>query len=81
MKVIDFIKRIKELGYTKDTDIDFDLYDKDDNFCFSLDDSFDIDGENRKYGHDYISIKFRFPPSYLPPEYMKKQMHKAMEEL
>ena len=50
-------------------------------FCFSLDDSFDIDGENRKYGHDYISIKFRFPPSYLPPEYMKKQMHKAMEEL
>ena len=67
MKVIDFINKLQELGYTNDTELAFGFINR------AIEDYYEckiksIDDENRKSGYDDIVVVFEKPEDYIKSE-------------
>lgn len=67
MKVIEFIEKLNQLGFTDDTELSFGFLNGDQGEYYECEIS-SIDDESREVGYDDIIVEFNKPTDYIKSE-------------
>lgn len=67
MKLIDFIEKLQELGYTNDTELSFGFLNNEQGEYYECE-IMSIDDEDRELGYDDIIVEFKKPLDYIKSE-------------